>query len=96
MSSIDDKNISKNTKSKDDRKISYSSIPSIADPNDLFFKYIHDNDITNIRKFFRNLEYKPWEFLESGGFTGNLLFILLLFYFYTFILNFTSLLLSMS
>lgn len=40
------------------------------DLNSSFFTNIQNNEITQIRKVFRNIDQKPWEYLETGGFTG--------------------------
>jgi len=43
---------------------------NLEETTNSFFINIQNNDITQVRKIFRNLEYNPWEFNESGGFNG--------------------------
>jgi hypothetical protein len=36
-----------------------------------FFDYISSNNRTEIIKYFREYEYKPWDFLDEEGNTGS-------------------------
>lgn len=39
-----------------------------------FFQYISNNNIAEIKKFFRNENIKPWEFLYDGDLSGIKIF----------------------
>jgi hypothetical protein len=41
-----------------------------------FFEYIQNNNIEEIKKFFRNERIKPWEFLLDDDFSGKKINIL--------------------
>jgi hypothetical protein len=44
-----------------------------------FFDALLQDDVKQVTKFFSNSSISPWKYVETGGYTGNILKILLLF-----------------
>ena len=38
-----------------------------------FFDYVSSNNRIEVIKYFREIEYKPWEYLDEEGNTGRLI-----------------------
>lgn len=40
-----------------------------------FFEYLNSNNRNEVIRYFREIEYKPWEYIDEDGNTGNILLI---------------------